>query len=126
VLLFLWGTRFVKLFTILSERSDKFGRVEDVGDSVCVEPEVGGLLGHVSNEGQDGKSNCSRKARLTVAGQQTRTSYLRPGSRCWSRYQDSNPRGADLLGNWTGRRVGRMVCEGVKMSRRRSSRLGRT
>jgi len=130
----------LELFTVLRERSYEFRRMKDVGYCICLQPEVGWLLRHVSKHQLricEGKGNnltifmhkyCSKKSTiaLTVAGQQMRTSYLRPASRCGRRYHDSRPRGADFEGNWTGSCVGRIDCAGVKVGRRRLSRLGRT
>jgi hypothetical protein len=64
--------------------------------------------------------------RLTVAGQQMRTSYLLPSSSPRRRYQDSRPRGTESVGNCTGSCVGRMVSEGDRTWRRRWSKLGWT
>lgn len=76
-------------------------------------------IGHARTSRQDA-------APLTVAGQQMRTSYLRPSSRSCRRYHDSRPRGAGLEGNCTGSCVGRMVCDGDRRCSRRVSKLGRT
>ena len=55
-----------------------------------------------------------------------RTSYLLPSSSPRRRCQDSSPRGTDSVGNCTGRRVGRIVSEGARTCRLRSSRPGWT
>jgi hypothetical protein len=60
----------------------------------------------------------------TVAGQQMRTSYLRPASRCWRRYQLSTPWGSDAEGNSTGSCEGRMGCKCDRECMRRSLKLG--
>jgi len=68
-----------------------------------------------------------RRGELTVAGQQMRTSYLRPFSNARRRYQDSRPRGAELEGNCTGRVVATIErFAGSSVSRRRVARRGCT
>lgn len=70
------------------------------------------------------RADGSRK--LTVAGQQMRTSYLRPSSRWESRYHESRPWGAGAEGKLTARGVDRTGSAAERDCRRRASKLGRT
>jgi hypothetical protein len=117
--------QLLNLFTVNCKRGHQLWGIEYVVNSERFQPEVCGLLSKLvlSNMSQLGLSG--EVVGLTVAGQQMRTSYLRPASSCCRRYQDSRPWGAALEGNCTGSWEGRIVCACDKVCNRRSSRLGR-